>query len=467
LGGKEKAMKRRPGVRLFVVLFLATTVPSGAALFEKSEYASRRAKLMDKVSDGAAIVWGARSRVEYNEFFQNNDFIYFSGVEIPNAVLVIDGKRRQSSLFFTMTEREARSEGIPEALFKNPKDETGIENVLPLEQFSAYLARLAVDGYVLYTSTKPEELLRECSSQKFNQLFQNQVLENWDGRLTRELRFVQLLNDRFPGLDVRDCANEIWDLRTIKSPAEVDLMRKAARIGVKAHIEMMKATRPGMREYELAALYEYLCKKEGAQDLAYYLIMCSGENHPYVHYHKHDRVLREGDFIVVDVGPDYGYYDIDITISYPANGKFTARQKEVYESCLAVHNACLSLYMPGLSRDELAEAARASLKKQGVDLSKEIFKQRTMQPGFGHYVGLAVHDVGGSPAILKPGMVFANEPYALFPDENLGVRIEDTVVITKSGCEVLTTGIPREIPAIEALMKQPGIIQILKDKGLY
>jgi len=460
-------MKKRFGLGLLIILMLGTTVPSWGALFEKSEYASRRTKLMDKIPDGAAIVWGARSRVEYNEFFQNNDFIYFSGVEIPNAVLIIDGKRRQSSLFFTITERQARGEGIPAALVKNPGEETGIENLLPLEQFSAQLSRLAAEKYVLYTSAKPEELLRECSGQKFNFLLQNQVLNEWDGRLTPELQFVKLLKERFPGLEVKDCAEEIWSLRIIKSPAEVELMRKAARIGVKAHVEMMKATRPGLGEVELAALYEYLCKKEGAQDLAYYLIMCSGENHPYVHYYKHDRVLREGDFIVVDVGPDYGYYDIDITISYPANGKFTARQKEVYEACLAVHKTCLGLYRPGQTRDQLSAEANAVLKKQGFDLSKEIYKQRTMQPGFGHYVGLAVHDVGGSPTALKPGMVFANEPYALFPEENLGVRIEDTVVITEKGCEVLTVGIPREIADIEALMKQPGIIQVLKEKGLY
>jgi Xaa-Pro aminopeptidase len=228
---------------------------------------------------------------------------------------------------------------------------------------------------------------------------------------------------------------------------------------------MIKATRPGMHEYELAALYEYLVKKEGAQDLAYHAIICSGENHPYLHYYKHDRFLQDGDFLVIDVGPDYAYYDIDITVSYPVNGKFTPRQREVYEACNAVHEACMKVYRPGLTREQCRQEVREILEKQGFDLTKDYFKR--MRGGFGHYVGMAVHDVGGSPSVLKPGMVFANEPLCVFPEENLGVRVEDTILITEDGCENLTAGIPRTVKDIEALMKQRGIIQILKKAGIY
>lgn len=447
------------------ILFISSASLGG--LFDRSEYSARRMKLMEKIPDGVAIILGAQSRVEYNEFYQNNDFIYFSGVEIPNAILIMDGKRKESTLFFTISERAARSEGISLDLVRNPKEVTGIENVYPMEQFSIYLSRLSLNTDVFYTSFKPEELMRECSRQKLNFLFRNMVLNEWDGRLTRELQFVKLLKEKFPNIKVKDCSEIIWSLRIIKSPAEIELMRKAARIGVKAHIELMKATRVGMHEYELAALYEYFCKKEGAQDLAYYTIICSAENHPYVHFHKHDRFLKDGDFLVVDVGPDYGYYDVDITISYPANGKFTPRQREIYKAANAVHRASMSLYRPGIARDEVREKVKVILKKQGLDLSKDIFKKRTMQGRFGHYVGMAVHDVGGGPNVLKAGMVFANEPYAVFPGENLGVRIEDTILITENGSENLTQGIPREIDEIEALMKKKGVIQVLKEAGLY
>jgi len=158
---------------------------------------------------------------------------------------------------------------------------------------------------------------------------------------------------------------------------------------------------------------------------------------------------------VVDAGPDFGYYDVDISISYPANGKFTARQREIYEAALAVQKTSVEHYRPGVTFDEVAEEVRAALKKRGIDMGGPLFKPRSMQNGGSHYVGLAVHDVGGSPqGPLKPGMVFACDIYAVYPDEKLGVRVEDTVVITETGCENLTPGIPRTVAEIEALMKK-------------
>ncbi|MFC1477753.1 aminopeptidase P N-terminal domain-containing protein, partial [candidate division KSB1 bacterium] len=407
----------------------------------------------------------ARSGAGYNEFYQNNDFMYFSGVPIPNAILVIDGVNKESILFFTISERGARNEGISLDLVRNPKGVTGIEKVYPVEEFSSYLKKLSSQADVFYTSFRPEELMRECSGEKLGALERTMVYNEWDGRPTREQQFINHLESRFPDVPVKDCSRMITDLRIIKSPAEIEIMRKAARIAVKAHIELMRSTEVGMNEYELAALYEYYCKKEGAQDLAYYMIICSGENHPYLHYYKHDRVLEDGDFLVVDVGPDYGYYDIDITISYPANGRFTPRQREIYEAANAVHNACMSLYKPGLTIDEVRKGVAEILEEQGFDLSKDVFQK--MRGGFGHYVGMAVHDVGGSPSVLEPGMVIANEPLAVFEDENLGVRVEDTILITEDGCENLTAGIPRTVGEIEALMKQEGAIQILKKTGIY
>lgn len=448
---------------LIMVFFIVSSASAG--LFDKSEYAARRQRLMDKIPDGVAIIQGAQSIPDYYEFFQNNDFMYFSGVEIPNTMLVIDGVRRESLLFFTITERGARDLGIGLDLVRNPKEATGIEKVFPVEEFTDQLSRLASQVKVFYTPFLPEELMRECSTEKLRTLQRTMMFNLWDGRPTREHQFVRLLRERFPQVEVRDCSRFIWDLRIIKSPAEVELIRKAARIAVKAHVELMKATRPGMYEYELAALYEYLCKKEGIRDLAYHMIMSSGENHPYTHYHKHDRLLRDGDFLVVDVGPDFGYYDVDITISYPVNGKFTPRQKEVYEAAKAVHEANLKLYRPGLTVEQCRKEVEEILKKQGFDLSKDYFKK--MRGGFGHYVGMAVHDVGGGPTVLQPGMVFANEPLVIYAEENLGVRVENTVLITETGCENLTAGIPREVKEIEALMKHPGIIQMLKKAGLY
>ena len=448
----EVAMAKR--LRIFSLIAFGILLAESslfAAHFPKEEYAARRGRLMEKIPDGIVIVLGAKARVDYNEYFQNNDFMYFTGVEVPDAILIMDGARKESTLFYTISERGARNVGIDLSYVRNPREVTGIERHMPREQFSSFMNRLSDGSRIIYTSFKSEELMRECSGEKHRTLLNNMVFDDWDGRLTRELQFVELLKERYPQAEVRDCSRMIWDLRAIKSPAEIQILRKAAKIAVEAHKEMIKATRPGMYEYELAALYEYMVKKEGAQDLAYYAIICSGENHPYLHYYKHDRLLQDGDFLVIDVGPDYAYYDIDITVSYPVNGKFTPRQKEVYEACNAVHEACLQVYRPGLTLEQCRQEVREILEKQGFDLTKDYF--RRMRGGFGHYVGMAVHDVGGGPDVLQPGMVFANEPLCVFPDENLGVRVEDTILITEDGCENLTAGIPRTVAEIESHMK--------------
>jgi Xaa-Pro aminopeptidase len=450
---------------LAAAVLLTSTLTAGTLFFDKAEYAARRAKFMEKIPDGVAVILGAQPLTSYHHYYQNNDFLYLCGVEIPNAVLVIDGIKKQTVLLFTANERALRNDGLSIDILKDPTGVTGVDSVLPFEELTNFLSRLPGQTKVIYTPFEPEELMRECSLEKFRYLQRSMILNPWDGRQTREGQFVNLLRQKFPSVEVRNCSPFIWELRTIKSPAEIEAMRRAARIGVKAISEVMKATRPGMYEYELSALYNYVAEKEGGQDLAYYMIICSSENHPYVHYYKHDRLLKDGDFIVMDIGPDVNYYDTDITISYPVNGKFTARQKEIYEAAKAVHDANVSVYRPGLTTEQVKNEVEEILKKQGFDLTKDYFQR--MRGGFGHYVGLAVHDVGGGPTVLKPGMVFANEPLMIYPEENLGVRVEDTILITDSGCEVLSAGIPRTVKEIEAFMKKDSIPQALKKAKLY
>ena len=462
---KKRLLNARLIFVLIVAVFASSTLTAGTLLFDKSEYAARRAKFMERIPDGVAIILGAQPLTSYHYYYQNNDFFYLCGVEIPNAVLVIDGIEKETSLFFTATERSLRNDGLSTDILEDPEGVTGVDRVLKVEELETALAALAAKTKVFYTLFSPEELMRECSREKLRTLQRNMIDNPWDGRKTREMQFAARLQDKFPGLEVRDCSSFIWDLRVIKSPAEIEVLRRAARIGVKAISEVMKATRPGMYEYELSALYNFIAEKEGAQDLAYYMVVSSGENHPYVHYYKHDRLLKDGDFIVMDIGPDVDYYDTDITISYPVNGKFTPRQKELYEASLAVHEANVSVYRPGLTSEQVVKEVEEILKKQGFDLSRDVF--RRMRGGFGHYVGLAVHDVGGAPKVLQPGMVFANEPMDIFPEENLGVRVENTVWITETGCEVLSAGIPRTVKEIEKFMKKKGIPQVLKKAKLY
>jgi len=202
---------------------------------------------------------------------------------------------------------------------------------------------------------------------------------------------------------VRDGPDMLWNLRRLKTPAEIDVMREAGRISVQAMIEVLKGARVGQGKYELSALFEYGCKRRGGRRVFdYNVIISSAENHPYLHYYRHNRKLVDGDFLVVDSGGDYRDYDSDVTISFPINGTFSPRQREIYEACK--------------------------------------------------------HDAGGSDKPkdrpLRAGEVFASDVFAVFPNENLGVRVENVVLITETGCENLSAGLPREISEIEALMKK-------------
>lgn len=461
-------MKRLSAFFVVLMIFALVCQTTIAQLtFEPSEYQTRRQKLMEKIEDGYAVLLGAQEPKGCCPFYQTNDFLYLTGVEMPNCIVIVDGIKKESHLFFTISEKEARNNGIPLTLVRKPIQVTGIENVYPLQDFEKILKSLVQENQVVYTPFKPEEGMRECSLEKLRAINNNREVFFWDNRQTKEEVFIDYLKELFPKNNIQDCSKAIWSLRIIKTPAEIALLRRAGKIAVKAHREMIKSTRVGMRECELAALFRYYLKKENAQELAYETIVCSGPNHPFLHYYKHDRILQDGDFLVIDAGPDFHYYDIDITVSYPANGKFTPRQKEIYTISKTMHEACMQVYRPGLSREQARKEVHAILKEKGINLDDPMFDQRGMKYVFGHYVGMAVHDVGRMPDTLKAGMVMANEPFAVFPEENLGVRVEDTILITETGCENLTPGLPRIIEEIEELMKEAGVVQVLKKANLY
>jgi Xaa-Pro aminopeptidase len=323
---------------------------------------------------------------------------------------------------------------------------------------------------ILYAMFKPEEIGPENANEKFNSLQRSMTLNPWDGRLTRELQLVKQLRDRFPQVEIRDGAPLVWELRQIKSPAELDVLRQAARIGVKAHRALIQSTRTDVPERSLASVFEFVCGLEGAAGQAYYPIIMSGKNLAYGHYHAYDRVLKAGDFVVLDAGPDYGDYHVDISTSFPASGSFSARQRELYEVALAVHDTCLANYRPGVSFRQVGEKVAAMLKEKGLDAYAKDFAGIVRYGGYNHMIGLATHDVTGRFAgpdeVLAPGFVFACDIQLFRLDEEIGIRIEDTVAITEDGCENLSRGAPRTVAEIESLMKTDGILQVLRIRGL-
>lgn len=255
---------------------------------------------------------------------------------------------------------------------------------------------------------------------------------------------------------MKDCSAKIGDLRKIKSNAEIDIMREAGRIGRLAHLAFIRATGVGVKESNLANLFEFTCKKEGAQGLAYNTIIMSAENIPYGHYHRYNRTLKDGDFVVLDAGPDYNYYDVDFSTSFPANGKFTPKQKELYELANAIREVCVKSYKPGITLGQVGQNIKKYLTDNGYNTDEARFKGLISYGGYNHSIGMAVHDgmgtFRGPNELLQEGFVFACDINMMYPDIEIGVRLEDTVVITKDGCEVLSSGLPRTVKEVEKIM---------------
>lgn len=458
-----------PGI-ILILTILAGVLPAAPLLFDWTEYAARRGRLMDKIGDGVAIILGATTPAGDREFRQGHDFVYLTGVEVPDAYLIIDGLRRESLLFFTIGEKEAEGEGIPLDLVRNPREITGVDRVLPAEQFGTFLAGLSQRSRIFYTMFRPEELGAENSNEKLNVLQRTMMLNPWDGRLTRELQFVKTLRGRFPQVDVRDCSALVWDLRKVKTPAEIEILRQAARIGVNAHNELIRSTRPGVTEKALEAVFEFVCRLEGAVDMAYPPILMSGKNHAFGHYHKYDRTLKDGDFIILDAGPDFADYHVDISTTFPASGVFTPRQKELYEAALAVRDVCLANYRAGVTFKQVGAEVEAMLTARGMERFAKDFRGIVRYGGYNHMIGLATHDVTGTFAgpeeVLVPGFVFACDIQLFRLEEEVGIRIEDTIAITETGCENLSIGVPRTVAEIEALQRSDGLLQLYNDSRL-
>ena len=448
-------MKQKILLTAILLSFLVVNAKSQLT-FSKEEYSARRERLMDKIPDGIAIIRGSSVPLGNGLFYQFNNIMYFAGVEMPDVILVIDGENRTSTLFFSITERTADGENISLDLVRDPVTYTGIENYLPFENFTAFLNERVNKETIIYTPFSSEELVGECSGEKFGK-FQRSVTENeWDGRLTRELQFAENLKNKFPQAKVEDCSPQIWSLRKIKSIAEVDVLRQAANLGVKAHLGVIKETRPGAEEVKLAALFEYICMAGGAKGLAFSTIIMSDEHHAYGHYAQYDRTLENGDFVILDAGPDMDYYDADISTTFPVNGKFSETQKEVYELALKVRETCLINYRPGISLSDVGLKVEQMLKENGYDTSERRFSGYIRNGGYNHSIGMAVHDKmdkfdRNEP--LQVGFVFACDIMAK-ADSVTGVRIEDTVVITDDGCEILSSGLPRSVEELETFMKK-------------
>jgi Xaa-Pro aminopeptidase len=291
----------------------------------------------------------------------------------------------------------------------------------------------------------------------------------WDGAPSRQRRFVELLRSRHPRSEVRNLNPILDELRSVKSPREIAMIRRASQIAGLGLLEAMRSTEPGVTEYQLDAAAHYVFKVNDARLEAYRSITATGtENINNMHYFRNTSTLRDGDLVLMDYAPDYRYYVSDIGRVWPVNGKYAPWQRELLQFVLEFHKAVLTRIRPGATATQIHEEAKKAMEPvfARTTFSKPIYEQaarRLVEGGggvFSHTVGMAVHDVGGyRSGPLKPGQVFSVDPQLRVPEENLYLRYEDTVVVTDTGVENFTDFLPMELNDIERVVQEKGIVQ--------
>jgi Xaa-Pro aminopeptidase len=431
-----------------VIALAAIPLPAQRAGFPPEEFAARRAGLMARLQDGAVILFGDAGAPPGSHFRQDNDFYYLTGNEDLGAILVLLPATKSSYLFLPpQTAREKTMDGPN--LLENPeaKAKSGFTDIYPSHFLDEFLARGLGRISRFHVRLSPRDSLDEARSET-GLMDGRRARSHYNDQLSADLYRVEKLRQRYPQTELEDVAPALDAMRAIKTPAEIESLRRNGRLSAEAVRQAMLAGRAGVYEYEIEAAAMAVILKGGARGAAYAPIVGSGPNSCILHYDENSRRVESGDIVLMDFGADLDHLAMDITRTWPASGRFTDEQRQVYRIVLEVQKACLEAYKPGATSKDVRDHVAAVMKSKGLD-------PRGQLGGFGHGVGLSVHDVplGG---VLKEGMVFAIEPGLYYPELGFGVRIEDTVLITAAGCEVLTAGVPKEIADIERLLAGRG-----------
>lgn len=468
--------------RLLAIPCLLLAVGSSAAQeshryqtdFAREELAQRRSRVLDAIgSDAIALIQGASGIPGFSVFRQSNTFYYLTGLETRHAYLLLNGRSRQATLY--LPHRDPGAEASEGKVLSAEDGElvrslVGVDHVKGLEFLSGDLVNAGLlhpPAPPLYTELSPAETGND-SRDELLYAQARAAADPWDGRPAREALFVQKLRERFPQSEIRDLSPILDALRLIKSPAEIDLIRKATQIAGLGLMEAMRSTTPGVYEYQLDAVAKYVFHVQGARGDGYASIVAGGPNAYIGHYfHKADP-LRDGDLVLMDYAPDYRYYTSDVTRIWPVNGRFTDGQRELYEFIVAYRDALFRYVKPGVTSDEVLDRAAADMKEY---LAGRTFAnpahRRAVEEGlrfrghFQHPVGMAVHDVGRVRGVpLRPGMVFTIDPMIWIHEERLYIRIEDVALVTEDGVENLSGFVPSRVRDVEATIRETGLIAL-------
>lgn len=451
---------------LALVALSAAAQPVFTNVFPPDEYAARRAKVMEKIGDAVAVMQGTTERPGEQPLRQSNQFFYVTGVVEPRALLVVDGRNKKSTLFLNPRNETREKRMFGPGLYPGDEavKETGIEAALPRDDFKAILEQFGRDNRVIYTPFRPE-VLGSASSSDPATLARNTKNDPWDGRISREEQFRAKLKEFAPNSELKDLDPVLDNLRGAKDAREIAILREATRITGQGIMEAMRDARPGMFEYELQADCEFVFKKFGSYGAAYFALIAAGQNTYYSHYHKDTAKLQDGDLVQLDYAPDYKNYTSDVTRVFPANGRFTPRQREFYGIYLRLYQALMTSIEVHKTPADIVKNAVVKMDaimgsynftddKTKAAATAFVENYRKFRPNgtLGHTVGMEVHDVRYPTPTLEPGYVFTIEPAMQIQDEHVGIRLEDMLLITEKGYENLSAFVPVEIADIEKLM---------------
>jgi len=430
----------------WVILAVACVGGIAQARFRQpsEEYQARRAKLRAAV-DGPVVIFGYTGHEDASEvalFFQEPHFYYLTGHSEPGAALVLIPRaptdEPQETLY--LPPRDPKQE-----VWEGPKigpddpgveEKTGFANVEPFANLKGDLEKLAKTYKNVYTILPPSH-------------------EEGYPHFTES---VAAIRAAVPNVNLKDIAPQLDAMRQVKSAGELALMQKAIDASIDAQLDAMKTMRPGLYEYQIAARMKQIHEWAGCAREAYAPIVGTGFNSTVLHYSVLDAEIKDGDVIVMDVGGEYGGYAADITRTIPANGKFTPRQREIYDIVLGAQNAALAAIKPGAvlygGKGSLQQIVTDYIKNsKGRDKEGRTL-ERYYPHGVSHHIGLDVHDPGDRTRPLEAGMVISDEPGIYIPEENLGVRIEDDLLVTQDGYKILTARLPRTAEEIEKIMAE-------------
>jgi len=413
-----------------------------------SVFADRRAKLMTAITE-PVLLFGYTGHEEANpsyDFIQEENFYYLTGHNEEGAAL----------LLLPSTAAEKGWSGPREILYLPPRDlsqekwngprmgpedagireKTGFANVETFAKLRDTLAALARIFPEIYT----------------------ELPQPHDDGYPHAATWSKWMQNAAPQLLLKDISPAIGALRAIKSPGELALIQKAIEPSIDAQLAAMKMMRPGLHEYKVAAKMVEIHEDGGCETEAYAPIVGSGINSTILHYNKLSREVEDGDIVLLDVACQYSGYAADITRTIPANGKFTPRQREIYEIVLGAQSAAMAALKPGMTMGGPPATSLQKIAMDYMDAHGKDKEGRTLGRyyihGLSHHIGLDVHDPGSASRPLEAGMVITIEPGVYIPEENLGVRIEDDVLITPTGYKLLTQRLPRAADEIEKIMAE-------------